>query len=266
MKKISFRDPLSEVYIENNKIIRKIKKQDFLLINDLFEKNFYKNMIQKNWVQKSYILNKEDFIEMSHDKIENFTEVTEMSSYQLYLSGMQTLNIAIESLKNDYMLKDASAWNMVFSKGKPLFLDVASFEKWDKQKTWLGYGQFIRHYIIPLILNKELKIPTSKLFLLYRDGVYPRDAKNKLGIRIFKSFIYLEYIYAPTILKSTKIVRKKENKVNHDINKRILLTILERLKKKLISLEPKSSSFWTNYSKKRDHYSFNDIEKKKTNN
>ena len=146
-------------------------------------------MIQKNWVQKSDILNKENFVEITHHKIQNFTEVTEMSSYQLYLSGMQTLNIAIESLKNDYMLKDASAWNVVFSKGKPLFLDVASFEKWDKQKTWLGYGQFIRHYIIPLILNKELKIPTSKLFLLYRDGVYPIDASNKLGIKIFKSFI-----------------------------------------------------------------------------
>lgn len=263
MRRISFRDPLSEVYIENNKIIRKIKKKDFHSFNDLFEKNFYKEMVQKNWVQKSDIFNKEDFIEMTHSKIENFTEVTEMSSYQLFLSGIQTLNIAIESLKNDYMLKDASAWNVVFSNGKPLFLDVASFEKWDKQKTWLGYGQFIRHYIIPLILNKELKIPTSKLFLLYRDGVYPRDARNKLGIRILKSFIYLEYIFAPTILKSTKIIRKKEKKDNPDINKMILLAILKRLKKKLLSLEPKSSSFWTNYSKKRDHYSDNDIEKKK---
>mgnify|MGYP007000099137 len=69
------------------------------------------------WVQKSDILNKENFVEMTHQKIENFTEVTEMSSYQLFLSGKQTLNIAIESLKNDYMLKDASAWNVVFSKG-----------------------------------------------------------------------------------------------------------------------------------------------------
>tara|TARA_A100001011_G_scaffold384477_1_gene457140 strand:- start:1589 stop:2941 length:1353 start_codon:yes stop_codon:yes gene_type:complete len=263
MRKISFRDPLSEVYVDDNKVIRKIKKKDFLLFNDLFKQDFYKEMIQKNWVQKSDILNKENFVEITHHKIQNFTEVTEMSSYQLYLSGMQTLNIAIESLKNDYILKDASAWNVVFSKGKPLFLDVASFEKWDKQKTWLGYGQFIRHYIIPLILNKELKIPTSKLFLLYRDGVYPIDARNKLGIKIFKSFIYLEYIFAPTILKSTKIIRKKDNQEDHDINKRILLTILERLKKKLISLEPKSSSFWTNYSKKRDHYSDNDIFKKK---
>ena len=41
------------------------------------------------------------------------------------------------------------------------------------------------------------------------------------------------------------------------------MTILERLKKKLLSLEPNSSSFWTNYSKKRDHYSDNDIAKKK---
>ena len=138
MRRISFRDPLSEVYADNNKIVRKIKKKGFLLFYDLFKKSFYKEMIQKNWVQKSDILNKENFVEMTHQKIENFTEVTEMSSYQLFLSGKQTLNIAIESLKNDYMLKDASAWNVVFSKGKPLFLDVASFEKWDKQKTWLG--------------------------------------------------------------------------------------------------------------------------------
>ena len=62
MKRISFRDPLSEVYIDNNKIIRKLKKKDFLLFNDLFKKSFYKEMIQKNWVQKSDILNKENFV------------------------------------------------------------------------------------------------------------------------------------------------------------------------------------------------------------
>mgnify|MGYP001444220025 CR=1 FL=1 len=99
MKKISFRDPLSAVYVDNNKIIRTIKKEDFLLFNDLFKKSFYKEMIQKNWVQKSDILNKESFVEITHQKMENFTEVTEMSSYQLFLSGIHTLNIAIESLK-----------------------------------------------------------------------------------------------------------------------------------------------------------------------
>ena len=40
MRKISFRDPLSEVYVDDNKVIRKIKKKDFLLFNDLFKQNF----------------------------------------------------------------------------------------------------------------------------------------------------------------------------------------------------------------------------------
>ena len=79
MRKISFRDPLSEVYVDDNKVIRKIKKKDFLLFNDLFKQDFYKEMIQKNWVQKSYILNKENFIALTHQNIQHFTNLPAMT-------------------------------------------------------------------------------------------------------------------------------------------------------------------------------------------
>ena len=263
MKRLSFRDPLSEVYLRNNQIIRKINKKEKFFFENLFKDDFYKKMTNDNWIQKSEINYNENQTEITHEKINNFTEVTEMSSYQLFLSGMHTLNIAITSLKNGYMLKDASAWNVVFYKGNPLFLDIGSFEKWNEEKTWIGYGQFIRHYLIPLILNKELKIPVSKLFLTDRDGVYPKNAKNKLGLKVFKSLKYLEFILAPSMIKSASINKKKENSSNSEINQRILLTILGRLRNKLLSLEPLASSFWTEYTEKRDHYSKKDIEIKK---
>ena len=263
MKRLSFRDPLSEVYLRNNQIIRKINKKEKFFFENLFKDDFYKKMTNDNWIQKSEINYNENQTEIIHEKINNFTEVTEMSSYQLFLSGMHTLNIAITSLKNGYMLKDASAWNVVFYNGNPLFLDIGSFQKWNEEKTWIGYGQFIRHYLIPLILNKELKIPISKLFLTDRDGVYPKDAKNKLGLKVFKSFKYLEFILAPSMIKSASINKKKENSSNSEINQRILLTILGRLRNKLLSLEPLASSFWTEYTEKRDHYSKKDIEIKK---
>ena len=263
MKRLSFRDPLSEVYLRNNQIIRKINKKEKFFFENLFKDDFYKKMTNDNWIQKSEINYNENQTEITHEKINNFTEVTEMSSYQLFLSGMHTLNIAITSLKNGYMLKDASAWNVVFYNGNPLFLDIGSFEKWNEEKTWIGYGQFIRHYLIPLILNKELKIPVSKLFLTDRDGVYPKNAKNKLGLKVFKSLKYLEFILAPSMIKSASINIKKENSSNSEINQRILLTILGRLRNKLLSLEPLASSFWTEYTEKRDHYSKKDIEIKK---
>ena len=263
MKRLSFRDPLSEVYVDDDKIIRKLKKNKSSFFIDLFKKDFYKEMIQDQWIQESEVINRENFYELSHKKIENFTEVTEMSSYQLFLSGILTLDIAIKSLNSGYMIKDASAWNVVFLNGKPFFLDIGSFEKWDEDKTWIAYGQFIRHYLIPLILNKELKFPTSKLFITDRDGIYPGVAKNKLGLKVFKSFTYMEFIFAPSILKSSRIIKNKKDSKNVDMNKKILLTILKRLKKKLIKLKPIASSFWTLYTEKRNHYSKKDIDIKK---
>ena len=80
---------------------------------------------------------------------------------------------------------------------------------------------------------------------------------------MFKSFSYLEFILAPSMVKSSRINKKKNNSNNSEINQKILITILGRLKKKLLSLEPLASSFWTEYTEKRDHYSTKDIDIKK---
>ncbi|WP_415322485.1 class I SAM-dependent methyltransferase [Candidatus Pelagibacter sp. Uisw_127] len=259
MKRLSFRDPLSAVFDENDKIIRKLNSSNALFYSELFEKEFFKKMIESKLIQNSLIDKKNNQITMCHKKLENFTEVTEMSSYQLFLAGKLTLDIAIECLKNGFMLKDASSWNIVFHHGKPIFLDIGSFEKWNGENTWIAYGQFIRHFITPLILNKELGISTSKLFITERDGIYPADAKKKLGIKIFKSTLYLEFVLTPSFFKSSKLNNHKKKSSNVELNQKILLIILKRLKKKLLTLEPLSSSFWTNYTNKRDHYSNQDI-------
>ena len=131
-----------------------------------------------------------------------------MSSYQLYLCGLHTIKLMIKSLEYNYQIKDASAWNVVIFRGKPIFLDVASFEKWNGEKTWTAYGQYIRHFIIPLLINKEMGISTSKLFLINRDGVDPLEAFKLLGMKSYKSFIGFEFVILPYFLRSAKIKKK----------------------------------------------------------
>ena len=263
MKQLSFRDPLSKVYLAEEGILRKLDTKSKFFFEELLSKNFFKKLQSLELIQGSKFLNKngEEFIH--HQKIENFTQVNEMSSYQLYLSGLHTIDIMIESLKNDYQIKDASAWNVVFCSGKPIFLDIASFEKWNGSKTWAAYGQFVRHFIIPLLINKEMGLAISKLFVINRDGIDPLEAYKLLGIKSYKSFVGFEYVLLPYFLRSSKIKKSNNLEIDFAFNKKILMNILNRLKKKLKNLEPDTKSFWSQYTLNRKHYSNLDIEIKK---
>ncbi len=263
MKQLSFRDPLSKVYSAEEGILRRLDSKSKFFFEELFSESFFQNLELSKLVQKSNFLKKngEDFIQ--HERIENFTEVNEMSSYQLYLCGLHTIKLMIKSLEYNYQIKDASAWNVVIFRGKPIFLDVASFEKWNGEKTWTAYGQYIRHFIIPLLINKEMGISTSKLFLINRDGVDPLEAFKLLGMKSYKSFIGFEFVILPYFLRSAKIKKKNNFKSDFEFNKKILINILNRLKNKIKKLEPDTKSFWSRYTLNRKHYSNMDIEIKK---
>ena len=138
IRQLSFRDPTSGVYLTDQGVYRKINILNKSFYEDLFKKDFFKILEEKRFIQKSKILSDEDNLLIFHEKIDNFVEVNEMSSYQLFISGLHTLDIAIKSLENGYLLKDASAWNVVLTKGKPMFLDISSFEIWNKDKIWLA--------------------------------------------------------------------------------------------------------------------------------
>ena len=76
------------------------------------------------------------------------------------------------------VLKDASAYNIQFLRGKPIFIDTLSFETYNEGEPWIAYGQFARHFLAPLALMAKSDINLSKLMRLYIDGV-PLDLAAK---------------------------------------------------------------------------------------
>lgn len=42
-------------------------------------------------------------------------------------------------------LKDATAYNIQFYQGKPIFIDTLSFDFYKEGEPWGTYGQFTRH-------------------------------------------------------------------------------------------------------------------------
>jgi len=95
----------------------------------------------------------------------------EWSFGQLKDAALLTLEIARRSLKKNMILKDASAFNVQFEKGAPIWIDTLSFEPYREGSPWIAYGQFCRHFLAPLALMAYRDPGLSKLSLLHLDGL-----------------------------------------------------------------------------------------------
>ena len=103
----------------------------------------------------------------------------EWSFSQLKDAALLTLEIQERALRNELWLKDASAYNIQFAAGKPIFIDTLSFERYAEGLPWVAYQQFCRHFLAPLALMAYVSVDLGKLLRIHIDGV-PLDLASKL--------------------------------------------------------------------------------------
>jgi len=98
---------------------------------------------------------------------------------QLKDAAILTLSIARRALEYGLSLKDASAYNVQFLDGKPIFIDTLSFEPYQEGLPWVAYRQFCQHFLAPLALMAHKDTRLSQLMRVYIDGI-PLDLTSKL--------------------------------------------------------------------------------------
>ena len=98
---------------------------------------------------------------------------------QLKDAALLTLDIQLLSLVKGMSLKDASAYNVQFKGCRPVFIDSSSFEIYEDGKPWVAYGQFCRHFLVPLLLMKHKDMRLVHLTKSFIDGI-PLDLAVKL--------------------------------------------------------------------------------------
>ena len=86
-------------------------------------------------------------------------------------AALLTLDLAREALGRGLVLKDASAYNVAFQKGKPVHFDTLSFETYVEGEPWIAYGQFCRHFLAPLALMSRVSPELLGLLRVHLDGI-----------------------------------------------------------------------------------------------
>jgi hypothetical protein len=86
-------------------------------------------------------------------------------------AALLTLDAQHLALEQGFILKDASAYNVQFWRGRPVLIDTLSFEPYAGGRAWQAYGQFCRHFLAPLALMAKVDIRLNLLMRDFIDGV-----------------------------------------------------------------------------------------------
>lgn len=245
----SFRDPDGFVYKQNDEIYRYIAlsykdNYDLLLNSGLYDKLATKKYLVtsteiKQTADGAYKL-------LKVQKIDFISYPYEWCFSQYRDAALLTLKVEKQALLYNMSLKDASAYNIQFSDGKPIFIDTLSFEKLDEQMPWLAYKQFCQHFLAPLCLMSYKDVRLSSLMKQYIDGI-PLDLTAKLLPNFIRPGVWLN-INLHSYFQNKYNDKAVHSAYGHNMTKTKRIALIEGLYDIVSDLKsPNIHTEWENY-------------------
>ena len=160
-------------------------------------------------------------------------------------AAILTLDILKTALHYGMVLKDATAFNIQFVSGSPVWIDTLSFEKYDETKPWIAYRQFTECFLAPLLLARYRSPDLLKIFSIYANGI-PLNLLVKM--LPFKSKLDPNVLMHIVLQNSVSGNKKHHQKKNAVFNRQKLFNITENLISFVKSLKlPANRTTWNNY-------------------
>jgi len=166
---------------------------------------------------------------------------------QLKDAALLTLEIQQIALQHGMVLKDASAYNIQFYKGKPVFIDTLSFEVYKEGSPWVAYRQFCQHFLVPLVLMKYNDVRMNQLSKVFLDGIPLDFAVKQLPTKCLFNFALFSHIFMHA--KSQKYFGGKQvAKSIHSMSKFQLTALIDNMQSFIVNCRWKlKDSEWGNY-------------------
>jgi hypothetical protein len=168
---------------------------------------------------------------------------------QLRDAALLTLAIQRRALARGMTLKDASAFNVQFVGGRPIFMDTLSFERYEEGQAWVAYRQFCQHFLAPLLLMSRVDTRLGRLLSTYMDGVPLDLASGLLPRRTWLRPAWLTHVH----LHAYSIARFAGREVpaaaaGRGVSFRGLEGLVQHLEGSVRSLSWSGRTEWSDYS------------------
>ena len=118
---------------------------------------------------------------LRHERIRWVSYPYEWSFSMLKRAALLQLELMRRALAEGFVLKDASAYNVQWRGAKPVFIDVPSFQRLEPGEPWVGYLQFCRLFLYPLMLTAYKGVSHQSWLRGSLDGIAPDECARLFG-------------------------------------------------------------------------------------
>ena len=257
----TFRDPAGSLKLEGDFAIRTIRPHARQAALDFLASQFYLRLQLHGDMVSTSVENSDQpdaDLRLLHPRIGLPSYPWEWTPSQWLAAAELTLRLCEEAVDAGWILKDATPLNILFVGTRPVLVDVLSFEPRDANTSiWLAYGQYIRTFLLPLLMNKLLHWPLT-LSLFHRDGYEPVELFAAMSWRQRLSPAAFWPVTLPAWFErrsQDKAATPPARAVDPDAATHVLKRTLAGLRKRTQQALPKSAkSKWSEYQNSLTHY------------
>ncbi len=248
----SFRDPASRVVTDGDRVIRLLDERGLEAWRALERSDFYRRSVGAGKLIAAEELSSPPSGSagaLLHPRLPFISYPYEWTFSMLKDAALLQLELLDDALGADLTIKDATPYNIQFVDGRPVFIDLGSFQPYTPGEPWIGYRQFTRQFLFPLLLRAWVGVPFQPWLRGDIDGPTPAQMAELLGRR--KRFNTGALFHVR--LQARMEARMSDRPVRQDLktagfNKDLILANVRKLKKLVGSLHWEHSvDGWSDY-------------------
>ena len=264
----SFKDPAGRVYRLGGapgagRIVRGLRGEGLANAQRLLAEPFFQDLMRDGDVVQTRLLGGDEAAlapliaagwqgAIEHDPIGFPSWPYEWPFAMLRDAALLQLRLLDASVRNGWILKDATPFNEQWQGVRPTFIDVPSFVPRDG-RFWRAYRQFNAAFLTPLLLTAHLGVPFQPLLRARLDEGVPAEeaARYFRGMRRFRRGV-LSHVWFPAKAERAsarrKAVRPPSSPAGQRQSRKTLLALIDSLRRLVggLAFRPASNE-WIRY-------------------
>lgn len=260
----TFRDPAGSLILEGDSAVRTIHPSAREDVLRFLASAFCLRLQESGRMIGTTVIDSPSGLRLVHPRIPVPSYPWEWTPSQWLAAADLTISLCEDALAEGWVLKDATPLNILFVGSKPVLVDVLSFEPWHAASgdhpshIWLAYGQYVRTFLLPLLMNRMLSWPLE-MSLFKRDGYEPAELYRSLSFsqRISRDAFWA--VTLPSKLDRSRAVKADQGNPPRHKPAELALHLLRRnlasLRRRTHRAMPQhSGSDWDDYTATMKHY------------
>ncbi|MBZ9998733.1 class I SAM-dependent methyltransferase [Mesorhizobium sp. B2-2-4] len=246
----SFRDPSGSVFVSDGRVFRTVTDQGKASYEAARDAGILLRYAELDKIVRTSEVAPADWPEvvgkpayvLEHGAIPFLSYPYEWSFGALKAAALHHLDLQIQLLAENFVLSDASAYNVQFVGSKPIFIDILSVRPYRDGEYWTGHRQFCEQFLNPLLLRAVKGIAHNSWFRGALEGISTRDFARLLTFSERFSWNMLTHVTLQSRLEQSS-VNDPSNAVKRVSRSRKLPRagyhgILSQLRRWIARLEP----------------------------